>query len=162
MRVFLAATLPMVAELHRTGLLDICDGLAFAVTPALREWYVEGDAEELEYLALTEAAQASVGLLAADPSAPPRRAVVAFDAAEAVPDAIDGRAGVRLAGPVRIDQVASVHVDASDAEETVRAAVEAYAGADAGDPDAAMIVEEPEGFELLWYATQELPDLLQN
>jgi hypothetical protein len=119
MRVFVAATLPMLAELHRTGLLRAVDGSAFAVTPALREWYVEGDAEELEYDALTATAQASLRLLAADPSAPPRRAAVAVDA-------------------------------------------EATAAADAGDEEAAIVVEEPEGFELLWYATQELPDLLHT
>ena len=33
---------------------------AYAVTPALREWYAEGDAEELEYAALQEAARASL------------------------------------------------------------------------------------------------------
>jgi hypothetical protein len=67
-----------------------------------------------------------------------------------------------IAGPVRIEQVASVHVDGTDAEETVRAAIAAHAAADAGDEAAAIAVEEPEGFELLWYATQELPDLLQT
>ena len=61
---------------------------------------------------------------------------------------------------VRIDQVASLHIDAGYAEETVRAAVEAHDAAAAGDEDAMIAVEEPEGFELLWYATQELPDLL--
>ena len=39
----------------------------FAVTPALREAYASGDAEELEYAALTEAARASLRLIAADP-----------------------------------------------------------------------------------------------
>jgi hypothetical protein len=161
MRVFLAATLPKLAELHRSGRLMAADGSAFAVTPALREWYIEGDAEELEYAALVEAARASLGLLAADPAAPPRRAVVAADVADAVPDATNGRAAVRFAAPVSIEQVVSLHVDATDAEETVRAAVAAHAAAATGDEDAVIAVEEPEGFELLWYATQELPDLLQ-
>jgi hypothetical protein len=162
MRVFVAATLPKLAELHRSGLLKAGDGSAFAVTPALREWYTDEDPEELEYAALTEAARASLGLLAADPTAPPRRAVVAIDVADAVPDAANGRAAVRLAGPARIDQVASVHVDGVDAEETVQAAIAAHAAADAGNEAAAIAVEEPEGFELLWYATQELPDLLHS
>jgi hypothetical protein len=161
MRVFVAATIPMLADLHRTGLLRVSQGTAFAVTPALRE-YLEGDAEELEYAALAEAALASLGLLAADPSAPPQRAVVALDAAEAVPDATHGRAGVQLAETVRIGQVASVHVDAADAEATVRAAIGAYAAAHMGDAEAAIVVEDTEGFELLWYATQELPDLLPS
>ena len=51
----------------------------FAVTPALREAYASGDAEELEYAAMTEAARASLRLLAADPAAPPRRVVLAAE-----------------------------------------------------------------------------------
>lgn len=160
MRVFVAATVPKLAELYQSGLLTADDGEAFAVTPALREWYTEGDAEQLEYAALTEAARASLGLLAADPTAPFRRAVVAVDITDAMPDATTGRAAVRLSGPVRIDQVASLHVDAADAEETVRAAVQAHAAA--GDEEAEIAMQEPEGSELLWYATQELPDLLQT
>jgi hypothetical protein len=162
MRVFIAATLPQLVELHRTGKLSPGDGSTFAVTPALREWYTDGDADELEYAALIEAARASLGMLTADPTAPRRRAVVTADVDDAVPDAIHGRAGVQLAEPVRIEQVASLHVDAGDAEETVRAATEAYDAAGHGDEDAMIAVEEPEGFELLWYATQELPDLLHS
>jgi hypothetical protein len=162
MRVFIAATVPQLAELNRTGRLQTGDRPAFAVTPALREWYTEGDGEELEYATLIEAGRASLALLVADPTAPPRRVVVTADVNYAVPDAIQGRAGVQLAEPVRIDQVASLHIDAGDAEETVRAAVDAYDAAAAGDEDAMVAVEEPEGFELLWYATQELPDLLHT
>jgi len=44
------------------------------VTPTLREWYAEGDAEELEYAALMAAARASLRLLAHASDAPPRRA----------------------------------------------------------------------------------------
>jgi hypothetical protein len=62
--------------------------------------------------------------------------------------------------PVGLEQVVSVHVDDADAEQTVRAAVEALDAAGAGDADAAAAVEEPEGFELLWFATQEIPDLV--
>ena len=58
MRVFIAATLPQLVELHRTGKLSPRDGSTFAVTHALREWYTDGDADELEYAALIEAARA--------------------------------------------------------------------------------------------------------
>ncbi|MDP9444650.1 MAG: hypothetical protein M3P83_10020, partial [Actinomycetota bacterium] len=37
---------------------------AFAVTPALREWYAGGDEEELEYAAMTAAGRAALRLLA--------------------------------------------------------------------------------------------------
>jgi hypothetical protein len=44
----------------------------------------------------------------------------------------------------------------------VSGAVDALAAADAGDDDAAFAVDEAEGFELLWFAVQELPDLLRR
>ncbi len=52
------------------------------MTPALREWYLSDDIEELEYAALNRAALASLRLLAVHPDAPRRRVVVAVD----VPD----------------------------------------------------------------------------
>jgi hypothetical protein len=163
MRVFVPATLPMLADLHRSGRLDVGRReVGYAVTPGLRESHVAGDAEELEYAALTEAARASLGLLAVDAQAPPRRVVVALDVRQAEPATSHGRAAVRLTEPVTLDQVAAVHLDDGDAEETVRAAVSALDAAEAGDEQAAQAVEEPEGYELLWFATQEIPDLLSG
>jgi hypothetical protein len=63
-------------------------------------------------------------------------------------------------GPVPFSDVASVHVDAEEAEEAVRRAAEAVVKADAGDEDAAFVVDETFDHELLWYARQEIPDLL--
>src|ERR1039457_5525390 len=92
MRVFLPSTLPALATALKAGQVgpgaqgDQPDpegqaGLGpvpgFAVTPSLREAYASGDEEELEYTALTEAARASLRLLAADPAAAPPRGVVA-------------------------------------------------------------------------------------
>jgi hypothetical protein len=54
MRVFLPSTLPALAEALRAGHVGQQPG--YAVTPALREAYASGDEEELEYSALTEAA----------------------------------------------------------------------------------------------------------
>ncbi len=84
-----------------------------------------------------DAARASLRLLAADPGAPRRRVVIALDLPGATPDAADGRAAVRLVAPVGLEQVAAVHVDHADAEQTVRAAVEALDAAGTGDADAA-------------------------
>ena len=56
---------------------------AFAVTPGLREWYIGGDSEELEYAAMSDAARASLRLIDADPSAARRRVVLACDVPEA-------------------------------------------------------------------------------
>ncbi len=161
MRVYLPATVPLLRTLSREGGLSAIE-VAFAVTPALREAYLEGDLEELEYAAAADAARASLALLAGDPTAPPRRVVVAADVpdATATPDSGLGVSAVRLTAPVALDRVASIHIDEPEAEEVVRAAVAALPAADAGDDDAEFTVDEAEGFELLWYATQELPDLL--
>src|ERR671921_401687 len=56
MRVFVPATMPLLGALRADGLP--APVAAHAVTGALREWYVEGDGEELEYAASTEAAGA--------------------------------------------------------------------------------------------------------
>ncbi|CAM5429845.1 hypothetical protein SFUMM280S_10408 [Streptomyces fumanus] len=90
MRVYVPLTLPGLAEAYKTGELGTGPLLAYAVTPALREWYLSDDIEELEYAALSRAALASLRLLAADAAAPRRRVVVAVDvpdgAASADPD----------------------------------------------------------------------------
>jgi hypothetical protein len=136
---------------------------AFAVTPELREWYVEGEAEELEYAAMLEAARGSLRLLDEDPGAPRRRVVVAAD----VPDRgvtvrpdLD-RAAVRVTVPVPMRLVAAVHVDGPDAEPAVAAAAEAILEADLGGEDAQFLVDEADGHELLWFASQEVAALLE-
>ena len=136
---------------------------AYAVTPALREWYVEGDAEELEYAAATAAARASLRLLA-DPeessragSCSPRRS----PDAEARPAPDLERAAVRLTAPVPLRLVDSALVDDPSAADDVRRAAAAVAAADAGDDDAAFVVDAVEDHELGWYAVQELSALVE-
>jgi len=60
---------------------------------------------------------------------------------------------------VGLRDVVSGHIDDLAAAADVRAAVEALADADGGDDDARFVVDGAEGHELLWYATQELPDV---
>lgn len=158
MRVFVPATLRLLERWRAARLIDA--PTAFAVTPALREWYAGGDTEELEYTALTHAAMASIRLLAVDAGAPARRVVVAADIPGAVPEAANGRSAVRLASPLGFETVAAVHVDDPEAEPAVRAAAAAVDAADAGDPDAEFAMDEAEARELSWYATQEIRDLL--
>jgi hypothetical protein len=137
---------------------------AFAVTPGLREWYRDDDIEELEYAALLEAARASLRLLDDDRSAARRRVVVAADLGDeqvSVRDDLE-RGVVRLDAPVPVAQVASVHVDDGDAEATVIAAAAAITEADLGSDSAQDTVDDAEGFELQWYATQEIPALLES
>lgn len=166
MRVYLPATLPALAGILRAAEIGPAPVLAYAVTPALREWYASADLEELEYAALMHAARASLRLLRADPQAPRRRVVLAAD----VPDEQAGRGGgfdggfdeptlVLLSAPVPLARVASGHMDDVAAVADIGAAVQALAAADAGDGDAQFLVDGAEGHELLWYATQELGDL---
>ncbi|MFF6999390.1 DUF6912 family protein [Streptomyces sp. NPDC008313] len=167
MRVYVPLTLSGLAEAHRTGQLGPGPSVAYAVTPALREWYVSDDIEELEYAALNRAALASLRLLAVEPGAVRRRVVVAVDvpdrAAVADPDrGLDPSAlgEVRLADPVPLAKAAAVHVDADDAEADVTAAADALGAADLGDDDAQFVVDGAEDHELLWFATQEIPHLV--
>ncbi|MEU3659528.1 hypothetical protein AB0E77_07135 [Streptomyces sp. NPDC032940] len=168
MRVYVPLTLSGLAEAHRTGRLGETGPLvAYAVTPAVREWVRSDDIEELEYAALSRAALASLRLLAADAGAARRRVVVAADVSDGAVSAGPGReAGapalgeVLVDGGVRLAKTAAVHVDSADAETDVAAAAEALAAADGGDDDAGFVVDGAEDHELLWYATQEIPHLV--
>ncbi|WP_411069212.1 DUF6912 family protein [Streptomyces sp. cmx-4-25] len=167
MRVYVPLTLPGLAQAHKAGELGPGPLTAYAVTPALREWYVSDDIEELEYAALGRAAAASLRLLAGDHGAPRRRIVVAVDVADedavADPDRgldADAIGEVRIAGAVRLAKAAAVHADADDAEADVRAAADALGAADRGDDDARFVVDGAEDHELLWFGVQEIPGLL--
>jgi hypothetical protein len=163
LRVYLPATLPVLRRLLDTGSLDPPPLPAFAVTGALREWYAEGDDEELEYAALTLAARASLRLLDVDPDAPPRRAVVVAEVADGavLPAPALDRGAVTVGQVVALSDVRSLHVDSPTAEDDVRLAVDAVIEADLGSEDAAFRLEQAEGHELQWYATQELGPLIE-
>jgi hypothetical protein len=152
----------MLSLLIADGDFQPRSGTAFAVTPALRESYAEGDDDELAEVAIAEAAMASIRLLAteSDDDLPLRRAVVIADAdAESRPD-LD-TAVVRLKGRVGLDQVVAVYVDNAAAEPAVAAAIEVIDSADLGDEDAELTVGDAQDHALAWYATQELPFLLE-
>lgn len=170
MRVYVPATLPMVARLVADGEVAAVNHTAFAVTPALREAYAEGDDDELAEVALAEAAMASIRLLAtelpdgapgSDPMARPRRVVLVAESEPVTlrPDLDD--AVVRLGGPLRLGQLAAAYVDNAAAEPAVTAAIEVIDAADLGDEDAELTVGDAQDHDLAWYATQELPFLLE-
>ena len=164
-RVYLPATISLIAALRDGGELARLAGPAHAVTPALREWYTEGDEEELEYVAFSRAAQEALRLLRADPGAPRRRVVISADVPEAeiTIDSQDlGTSEVKLGGPVPRKAIASFHVDEQEAEADVAAAADAVEEAFAGDPDAQFTVDSAEDHELLWYAPEEIDDLLSS
>lgn len=163
MRVYIPATLTMLQQLVAERVLHARSGTAFAVTPALRESYAEGDDDELAEVARQEAAMASLRLLAGEGlgDLPPRRAVVEAEVDDATvrPDLDD--AVVRLAGPVSFDDVIAAYVDNAEAEPAVLPAIEAVDEADLGDEDAAFVVGDAQDHDLAWYAPQELPFLLE-
>ncbi|RVX47512.1 hypothetical protein EDD27_10448 [Nonomuraea polychroma] len=168
MRVYLPCTLPALAKAVDAGELGPAPLTGYAVTPALTEWYASGDTEELEYVALTEAARASLRMLTADRAdgvaAAPRRVVVAAEVPDHAVSAgvdLEERARVRLSEPVPLAKVASVHIDDLDATSDIEAAIVALPAADGGDDDARFTVDGAEAHELMWYATQEIPDLLR-
>jgi hypothetical protein len=164
MRVYLPTTLTALACLLRAGAIGPAPVRGYAVTPALREWYASGDLEELEYVAMAQAARESLRLLADDPQAPRRRVVLAAD----VPDeqishngGFDEPTLVEVSAPVAVDRVVSAHVDDLLAAADIAEAVAALPAADKGDDDAQFTVDGAEGHELLWYAAQELPYLAE-
>lgn len=182
MRVYLPATLPLLREFVATGVFQPIGGLGFAVTAELRGEYPGADTEDLEYVAMHDAALASLRLIAADGS-DPARVVLAVDIASGGDggDAASGRAGatgpgddavpaasvagargdldraaVSVAGTVRWREVASVHLDGGDVADVIRAAADSVTAADLGDMDAALTVGDAEDLDLGWYAPSEI------
>jgi hypothetical protein len=151
----------MLRELNEAGELKPLNGTAFALTPALREAYTSGSAEDLEYVAMADAARASLRLIGNDPETMRRRVVIAadVDSAAARPD-LD-HSVVRVPGTVVLKDIAAIHLDAPEAEGAVAAAVLVIDAADMGDEDAEFVLGDVEDHDLAWYATQELPFLLE-
>ena len=163
MRVYVPATVEILQKLVADQEFDPMSRTALAVTPTLRESYAAGDDDELAEVAMGEAARASLRLIAGtEGDVTFRRAVVAADVDDADvklrPDLDDSV--VRLAGPVTMAQVASVHVDLEQAESDIERAAGIVDAADLGDADAEFTLGDAEDHELAWYAAQELPFLL--
>lgn len=158
MRVYLPATLATLARMRDAGELTVAQG--HAVTPALREWYADADAEELAHVAYTRAAQDALRLLHADPAAPRRRVVVAADVPARYATEPLGSSAVDLAAPVPRAAVAAIHVDGAAAVADVAAAADAVVAAETGDPDAELAVTGAEEHELEWYDPSELDQVL--
>jgi hypothetical protein len=161
-RVYFPATSSTLTELLASGAIGPAPLTGFAVTAGLREWYLDDDAEALEYAATNEAARGSLRLLDSDPTAARRRIVIAADvpdAAVTVRDDLD-RGVVQVSEVVPLAAVASVHADGADAEPTIAVAADAIIEADLGSDRAQERVDDAEGFELGWYANQEIGALL--
>ncbi|WP_433051784.1 DUF6912 family protein [Dactylosporangium sp. CS-033363] len=161
-RVYLPATLAQLAVLRESGELPPPTE-AHAVTPSLREWYAEGDEEELEYVAFTRAAQSALRLLRHDAKAPRRRVVISADlpAVHVKMDGLElGSSLVDISGRIALRTVAAIHVDGQAAEADIAAAADVVEEAEAGDPDAQFTVDGAEDHELEWYDPTELDTLV--
>jgi len=166
LRVYLPATLAVLGRWYADAAATAL-GPGYAVTPAVREWYREGDSDELEHVAQLAAARGSVELLAHDLDVPRRRVVLAADVEQATPwpdgpgpNSSLGRAAVRLSAPVPAGSWACVLADDLEAGAVVASAVASLARAAVGDEDADFALDEADAQELGWYAIQEIPDLL--
>ncbi|MDI2131430.1 DUF6912 family protein [Yinghuangia seranimata] len=154
MRVYVPSTPAALAALHRAAAVEPAPVSAVAVTAELRAWCGTEDDEELEYAATVLAGRASLGLLAGEEGAGPRRVVLAAEVPDGIVSEVPdlGPGAVLVDGTVPLKRVASIHMDAADAEPAVRAAL--------ADPSDEALVEAVEEHELMWYATQELGGLV--
>jgi hypothetical protein len=170
MRVYVPATLALAGRLAADGVLAAPVD-AYAVTEVLRSWADASgpsDDEELELVALSEAARASLRLLAGDgggSGTDARRVVLAAD----VPDGlvrVSDRSDVAAPGQVVVTSelpvawLRAVHVDDAATKAEVGRAAGAVVAADAGDSAAEAVVAAVDSCELAWYAPEELPTLL--
>lgn len=164
MRIYIPSTVNSLHEVHQLGEHGPAPVTAFGVTPAIREWYVNEEVEELEYAVFIEAAQASLRLLDIDPIAPRRRLVLSAEVAEervTFHPELD-RAVVRVVDPVRVAELVCIHIDGVEAEEVVSAAAAAVLGAELGEADAEFAVDSAEDFPLEWYDATELDSLIAS
>ena len=141
MRAYVPATLDEV----ETG-LSLAARAAHAVTPALRAALPDADEEDLEYAAQLAAADDALAALAADPSAPRLRVVVAADVPQAAPAVPGVPSAVTLTGAVDLADVACLLVDEPEAAADVTATL-------SGDVAARDRLDER---ALLWYDVSEI------
>lgn len=165
-RVYLPATFAMLSELKETGQLAARSGWGFTVTPASREFYTEGDEEEIAYSAFLEASMASLRLLAIgdEESFPHRRVVISVDVDDSVvtPHPDMGDPVVKLDPAVITEShVQAIHVDVEESEEATAKAIEVIDSADLGDEDAELAVGDALDNFMAFYDPSELPFLVE-
>ncbi len=159
MRIYLPTTVAGLAELHRSGRFAPAPLAAHAVTTALRAgWDGPVDDEELEYVVLMAAAFDSLALIAAT-DGEHRRVVVVADVADSDVRVGTDETEVDVLAEVPLSRCTAVHVDDADADGEVAAALRALPQAVAGDGSALAAVSLV-ALELMWFATQEIPEIL--
>ncbi len=160
MRVFVPATGALLQAWALSGAVQR-SGPAHAVTAKLTRWLPSADTEELEYVALTEASESALRLLAADPGAIPRRVVLAVDVelVVAVDNELPPYSEVTAPQRIPMAQVVSVLVDDADAEDAVGVAVEALRAADEAT-ELEQLLDDVAEYELMWFDVCEVPAVL--
>ena len=154
--MFLPASLPILRAWVLARGIGPPPLTGYAVTPGLRQEYGDADLEELEFAATARAARASLRLV---PGTEPRRVVVALEVAGAVVRDDLATGAVEIGVPVPWRCVSCALVDDEDAQAAVARAISAVDAADLGELAAVRLVEQTEGYDLQWFATQELTDL---
>lgn len=163
-RVYLPSTFAGLIRLRDEGGVAPPPLHGHSVTPALRESYAVGDTEELEYVAQLAAASDSLCLLHDDPAVPRRRVVLAVDVSDEVvrPAAQGDESSVTLAAAVPLASVQALLVDDPASVPVVERAADAWPLAQTGDDDALFELDEAAVRDLLWFAIQELDELLKE
>ena len=165
-RVYLPATFAILSELHETGQFSARSGWAFGLTPALLDFYTEGDEEEIAYAAFLQASMASLRLLAIgdEENFPHRRVVISADVDESslTPQPDMGEPVYRIEpAQVALDDIACIHVDIEESEASTAQAIRAIDAADLGDEDAELAVGDALDKFMAYYDTSELPFLVE-
>ena len=147
-------------DFHESGRLSPAPLLAHAVTDAYHDMFEGIDDEELEYGALMYAAEESLRMIATTGGVP-RRIVVSADVDGGyVYDRVDYPTGVQITEEITLRECSSVHVDDGDAEADVAGAIKALVASTADNDSDLGPVDDLSGRELLWFATQEISDIL--
>ena len=156
-RIYVPASVSMLRDVLVSGGIGPVPVVAHAVTDSLRASHDGADEEELEYAALTAAAQDSVAMMGADD--PPRRVVLVAEVGSASELPEGEPSLVEVGEVVPLATVVAVHADSADAAADVAAA---RAGLDGEDEAALALLDRCLEHELGWYATQEAAALAED
>ena len=166
MRVYIPATFSTLRGLNESRVITARSGYGFAVTPALLDFYTDGDEEEIAHAAFQDAAEASIRLLAIgdEETFPYRRVVVSVDVDDSVvtyqPE--NGESVVKLSlAHINLDDVAAIHIDVEASEADTKKAIEVIDESDLGEEDAELTVGDAQDNFMAWYDPEELPFLVE-
>ena len=161
MRIYVPLTVATLRTAVTARLLTAPDGLVFAVTRSLRAEFPGAAEEDLEYLAMADAARASLYLLSAG-SDPRLRVVVAADAPMIAERPDRDRAAAALPDSLPWSAVVSVHLDSDADGLVIERAAAAVDGAELGDPDAELALGDADDIDLAWHTPTEVTFLLDQ